>query len=170
MRTAFSPDGKLMASSGNDGPIHLWYTATWEKVATLSGHSGDVRGLKFSHDGRTLASGGVDQAIHLWDVETKKERSQLQPAGGAGESKMQVLAVAYAPDGNRVATAVGRRADQHLRRPVGQTGPVVARAFRRGRLPGLLSRRQDAWPAAATTRRSSCGGPEGDADPLADRP
>ena len=105
LRTVFSPDGKLMASSGSDGPIHLWNTSTWEKVGTLTGHSGDVRGLKFSHDGRTLASGGVDQAIHLWDVEAKKEKSQLQPAGGTGESRMQVLAVAYAPDGNRVATA-----------------------------------------------------------------
>ena len=36
--------------------------------ATLSGHSGAVRGLAFSPDGCLLASGSDDMMVRVWDA------------------------------------------------------------------------------------------------------
>ena len=65
---AFSPDGRLLASAGDDWTVRLWRTADGEEIATFRGHADRVHGLSFSPDGRLLASAGYDGAVKLWDV------------------------------------------------------------------------------------------------------
>jgi WD40 repeat protein len=67
---AFSPDGQILASGGDDNKITLWDVATGQERAILQEHRHLVWSVAFSPDGRILASGsGIgDSTIKLWDV------------------------------------------------------------------------------------------------------
>ena len=96
---AFSPDGKILASSGEDQEIKLWDPATAKSVGTLKGHKGLVSRVAFSPDGKTLASGGKEQAIRLWDVKAGKETRTLDGHPGG------ISSLAFSPDGKVLASS-----------------------------------------------------------------
>jgi WD40 repeat protein len=65
---AFSPDGKMLASSNEDKIIRLWEVATGQLRRQFEGHQGRVRSLAFAPDGRRLISGNDDTTMLIWDV------------------------------------------------------------------------------------------------------
>jgi WD40 repeat protein len=65
---AFRPDGRILASGGDDRSIRLWDVATGKKTVPLMGHTDKVRAVAFSPDGQTLASGSSDGTIKLWQL------------------------------------------------------------------------------------------------------
>ncbi|HXZ70479.1 MAG TPA: hypothetical protein VEH31_06320, partial [Streptosporangiaceae bacterium] len=66
---AFSPDGKTLATSSQDGLVRLWDVATGRQIGDpLAGQSSEVGALVFSPDGKTLAAGSFDDTVRLWHV------------------------------------------------------------------------------------------------------
>jgi WD40 repeat protein len=94
---AFSPNGKILASSSWDHTVRLWDRDTGKELHRLRGHTDAVFCLAFAPDGRTLASAGKDHTIRLWDAAAGKEVKQV------GKPALDVDCLAFAPDGKSLA-------------------------------------------------------------------
>jgi WD40 repeat protein len=83
--TTFSPDSRLLASSGYDALVKLWDTATGREIMTLNGHSLNVNTLAFSPDGKLLVSGSDDGSARLWDVKSGEALATLVTLNGGAD-------------------------------------------------------------------------------------
>ena len=118
---AFSPDGKFVAAGDQSNRVLLWNLETGAEPLVFKGKAKAgtwgrlyfVLAVAFSPDGRTLAAGiDIDTAVRLWDVATGRElvsyEGHRRPAAITGfHPKGNVTALAFSPDGRRVATGDG---------------------------------------------------------------
>jgi WD40 repeat protein len=83
---ALSTDGKLVASGGADGLVHVWNAGDGSLQREFAGHSGPVHAVAFAENGSSLASGGEDGNVFLWRLgENKKDKgSPVSLKGHAG--------------------------------------------------------------------------------------
>jgi WD40 repeat protein len=99
---AFAPDGKRLASGGDDVKDHrvrVWDLKTGRVERELEGHTAGINGLVFDpKNGRRLVSVSADHTGRIWDVVAGKPQAILPHHG------REVLAVAWSPDGKTIAT------------------------------------------------------------------
>ncbi|WNG22447.1 WD40 repeat domain-containing protein [Cystobacter fuscus] len=98
LATAFSPDGRVLASGSHDSGVRLWDVSRGELLAELKGHTAEVHAVAFSPDGRLLASGGRPGEIRIWDLSERRQVAVLE-----GHSDV-VRGLAFSPSGKQLAS------------------------------------------------------------------
>jgi serine/threonine protein kinase len=103
---AFSPDGRLLASTGDHQPgkrsrkdsknwkVWLWDSGSGQIRLTLTG----LRAVAFSPDGRLLASGSESAQVQLWDLANGNHLRTMHCTYAS-----PVVGVAFSPDGRLLA-------------------------------------------------------------------
>jgi WD40 repeat protein/serine/threonine protein kinase len=95
----YSPDGKALATSSQDGTARVFDAATGRLIRTLRGHYPDICWrVAYSPDGTMLASAGRDRTVKIWDARTWELIRTL------GEHPDTVYGVAFSPDGRLLAS------------------------------------------------------------------
>jgi WD40 repeat protein/serine/threonine protein kinase/energy-coupling factor transporter ATP-binding protein EcfA2 len=100
---AFSPNGRLMATTGRDRSILLWDAATFQRIGEpLLGHTDWINTLAFTPDSLTLVSAGSAGNIRRWDTRTGQGIGT--PLSGAENG---VYSLTTSPDGQQIAAGDG---------------------------------------------------------------
>ena len=101
----FSPDGKRLASAGQDWSVRVWEVMTGEESLVLKGHVGGVSSVAFSPDGKRLASAGEDETVKLWDAGGAHQALTLRGPAASDSEAPSSRWLAFSPDGKRLAAA-----------------------------------------------------------------
>jgi len=104
----FTPDSALMITATGDwqqsaltGELRVWEVARGKELATLPGHTTEIKRIDITADGKRMVSAGSDRTVLIWDVAERK-------VVGAFKTEFVATAIAVLPDGRRLAVGDAR--------------------------------------------------------------
>jgi len=95
----FSPDGRFLATSGDDNDVHIWDAKTWAPVKTIDSITFTSFALAWSPDGRVLYTGGSSRNVTAWST------SSWTSIRSSAAQRFVIGNLAVSPDGRTVAAA-----------------------------------------------------------------
>jgi WD40 repeat protein len=99
---AWRPDGRRLATAGDDLRIHIWDPATGKLMLSLEKvNEKPITCLAYSPRTSLLASASADHTVKIWNPQTGKKIHTL------ARHKDHVTSVSFSPDGRRLASSSG---------------------------------------------------------------
>lgn len=99
---AFTPDGKTLVTSGENGAATLWDVPSHAVRATFAGHAGPIHAEAISADGSTLYTGSFDTNVIGWDLTGDRGFPPSFPAIATDASQAS-WSLAISPDSRTIA-------------------------------------------------------------------
>jgi WD40 repeat protein len=99
---AWSPNGRWIATNGNDG-AHVYDARTGRLLAVTTGHMGPVNTVAWSPDSRMVATGSEDGTARVYAFDKWVPREVARVA--AQDQRAGVASLDFSPDGTQLMTS-----------------------------------------------------------------
>jgi eukaryotic-like serine/threonine-protein kinase len=95
---AWSPDGKMLASTGGDKQVCVWEALTGKVVFIYQKHTANVHALAWSPNSKYVASAGNDRTVQVWQAKDGQAFTVYQ------EHRRWVQALSWSLDARLIAS------------------------------------------------------------------